>query len=358
MLSSQQIKQLALKAGFSDCHICPAQNLKQYDQYYQKFLDQGRHGQMQYLQKHQKLKTRPQAILANAQSIILVTLNYFQARKNTTHWAPHLHKPPHRDGQVARYAFGRDYHKIFKNKLKNLTSQLDSPQTNQRFFADSGPLLERQYAQLAGLGYIAKNTLLISQKYGSWILIGEILSNHKLQANPPFNRQSMTCGSCRKCQDACPTQALDQDYKINASKCISYLTIEHKGSIPIELRPKIGNWLFGCDICQEVCPHNFRAKITKEQDFLTPIAGEKLKLQEILNIKNEAEFTARFAGSPLMRAKRSKLLRNACIVSANLKRVDLLNQIQKLTHDADPIIQEHALWAVQELQVFKNKSLQ
>ncbi len=347
---SQQIKDSALSLNFSQCKICPADNLDSYQKHYQNFLDKKQHGEMDYLRKHQSLKTNPCQIVPNAKSIILVSLNYFQARKNANNWAPKLHIPQHREGQVARYAFGRDYHKVFRKKLKILSQTLTANHQNFRFFADSGPLLERQYAELSGLGYIGKNTMLISKKYGSWILLGEIITDAKLDYDLAFDRKKMVCGSCQKCQTACPTNALSQDYKIDASKCISYLTIEHSGSIPVELRPKIGNWLFGCDICQEVCPHNFRAKVSQEPDFLKPIAGESLNLKEILSIPNDETFTQKFAGSPLMRAKRSKLLRNACIVTSNLKRLDLLPEIQLLCQDSDPIIQEHAQWALKELQ--------
>ena len=347
---TKQIKQEALSLNFSQCKICPAKNLDSYQKHYQAFLDQKQHGQMEYLVKHQKLKTNPNEIVANANSIILVSLNYFQARKDAKNWAPKIHIPDHKEGQVARYAFGRDYHKVFRKKLKQLSLKLSAKTSKYRFFADSGPLLERQYAELAGLGYVGKNTMLISKEYGSWILLGEIITDAKLINDTPFDREKMVCGSCQKCETACPTNALSQDYKIDAQKCISYLTIEHKGSIPEELRPKIGNWLFGCDICQEVCPHNFRAKITREQDFIKPIAGEKLNLKEILSISNDQEYLEKFAGSPLMRAKRSKLLRNACVVASNLNRIDLIPEVKDLCQDADPIIQEHALWAYKNLQ--------
>lgn len=345
------IKEIGKNLGFQDIKICDADELKSYQNFYDDFIQKNYHGNMDFLEKHEFLKTNPKKIVPEAKSIILVTLNYFQARKDAKNWSPKIHIPTHKDGQIARYAFGRDYHKVFKNKLKQFSKTLEENYLNYnaRFFADSGPLLERQYAEKSGLGYIGKNTMLITQKYGSWVLIGEIITNIKLQADKPFDRKKMVCGSCNKCQIACPTGALYEDYKINASKCISYLTIEHKGTIPLELREKIGSWLFGCDICQEVCPHNFRSQETTVNDFKNAIAGEKQILKKILTIKDDEEFLNLFAGSPLMRGKRTNLIRNACIVAANLKRFDLIKEIQKLSESTNEIIKEHAQWALSKL---------
>lgn len=346
------IKEIGKSLGFQDIKICDATELKSYERFYHEFIQKNHHGKMDFLEKHEILKTNPQKIVPQAKSIILVTLNYFQARKDAKNWAPKIHIPSHKEGQIARYAFGRDYHKIFKKKLKQFSKKLEGnyKNYNARFFADSGPLLERQYAEKSGLGYIGKNTMLITQKYGSWVLIGEIITNVKLKADKPFDREQMVCGSCNKCQIACPTGALYEDYKINASKCISYLTIEHKGNIPLELREKIGSWLFGCDICQEVCPHNFRSQETTIIDFKNAIAGEKQILKKILNIKDDKEFLQLFAGSPLMRGKRINLIRNACIVAANLNRDDLIKEIEKLSYNNNEIIKEHAIWALQKLK--------
>ena len=349
-----QIQNLSQSLGFSDCKIASATKLDQYNKHYAEFIAKGRHGSMAYLEKHAPLKTNPQLIQEGAKSIIMLSINYFQARRDLKkHWQPQIHIPNHKEGQVARYAFGRDYHKVFKSKLKQLAKLINEhfPDSQTRFFADSGPLLERQYAEFSGLGYIGKNCLLITRSHGSWVLLGELITTLDIPADEPFDRETMQCGSCNKCQVACPTGALDADYKMDASKCISYLTIEHKGIIPEDLRPKIGNWIFGCDICQEVCPHNIRAKQTTLPDFSKAIAGNDLNLQEILEIPDDQAYLARFAGSPLMRAKRTKLLRNACIVATNLKRQDLLPQIKKLCLDPDPIIAHHAQWAKTELQI-------
>ena len=343
-----QIKEIATSLQFSNCKISKTNQLQSYKKHYQEFIDKKHHGKMKFLEDHLEAKFDTDYILPNAKSLIIVTLNYFQARKDAKSWAPKMHIPTHKEGQIARYAFGRDYHKIFKSKLKLFAKKLNEMNkgSSLRYFADSGPILERQEAEHAGIGYIGKNTLLITREYGSWVMIGEIITTEDLKPDKPFDRSKMVCGSCNKCQVACPTGALYEDYKMDGSKCISYLTIEHKGKISEELMPKMGSWLFGCDICQEVCPHNFRSKNTHVPDFQNAIAGEKQNLAEILQIKDDNQYLEKFKGSPLMRAKRENLVRNAIIVSTNLKRRDLIPLIKKLLKDESQTIQYTANWSL------------
>jgi len=343
---NQLIKDFAINTlEFSDCKITRALNKPKDKQFYENWLQQKNHAQMDYLEKHSPLKTNPKKIVPNAKSIILVTLNYYQ---------PHLNSG--QEGRIARYAWGRDYHKIFKNKLKKLDQFIKKsfPKAQTRFFADSGPLLERAYATESNLGYIGKNTMLITPKFGSWVLIGEIIVDQKLDYDKFNQSEHGICGTCTRCITVCPTKALKNDYSIDANLCISYLTIENKGPIPKKLRPLIGDWVFGCDLCQEVCPHNFRQKQTYQPDFKSAIAGSEIDLKEILSMQSEQEFLARFAGSPLMRAKLFGLQRNACVVAGNLKRKDLLPQLQKLAKSKNAIIAEHAEWAINEILKAKN----
>ena len=341
---TQKIKDQAKLIGFSDIKIAPAIKLYKAQSEYQKYIQANKHGDMKYLESHQHLKTNPQEILPNCQSVIMFTLNYFRAKQNLTN------KPT---GKVARYAFGRDYHKVFKNKLKQISSflQEEFPDSQFKHFADSGTLLERQYAELAGLGYIGKNTLLITLPHGSWVLIGEILTTQKLQYDKPSDTSQGVCGTCTRCQSACPTGALDEAYKINPTKCIAYHTIENKGTIPEELREKIGDWIFGCDICQEVCPHNFRQKPNQTPDFQKAIAGDSLDLKEILNLKTQEEFIQKYAGSPIIRAKLQGIQRNACIVAANTHANSLIPDIQNLLslNPTNQVLQDHGNWALQKL---------
>jgi epoxyqueuosine reductase len=285
---------------------------KKEEKTYKNWVKCGFFGGMDYLKKHESQKLHPERILPGCNSIILICVNYFQQPKKL--------KPG--CGRIARYAWGRDYHKVIGGKLKRIQKELEKLFLDDSFKAntDATPLLERTYAAEAGLGYIGKNTMLITKPYGSWVLIGEILTTAKL----PEIRLKMnhgSCGTCRKCLDACPTGALINPYTIDARKCISYLTIEHRDKIPKDLQSKMGDWIFGCDRCQEVCPQNVRAKVTKEQDFLGRKAGECLLLKNIEAIKSDKEFTEKFAGTPLMRAKRTGLRRNTRIVSGNQKTV-------------------------------------
>jgi epoxyqueuosine reductase len=197
---------------------------------------------------------------------------------------------------------------------------------------------------------VGRNGLLISGQYGSWFLIGEILTTLDLSGTIAVNGRHGGCPTgCRRCLDVCPTGALLGEARINASRCLSYLTIEHKGTIPQELRPLMGDWLFGCDLCQEVCPLNVRRRVTKEADFLAHRAGSSRELAQILTIRNHKDMVRLFAGSPLMRPGRTGLVRNACVVAANTGSVDLLPQLRKLCQDADGVVGEHARWAVSRL---------
>ncbi len=342
---TENIKQFATKIGFADCKVTRASNRPKSEKFYADWISQNNHGEMSYLVKHAPLKTNPKQILPNAKSIILTTLNYYQPRINQGN-----------NGQIARYANGRDYHKVFKKKLTELDKKLNDlfPNAQTRFFADSGPLLERDYATNANLGYIGKNTMLITPKYGSWVLIGEIIIDQELEYDSFNQLEHGVCGTCTRCISVCPTKALKSDYTIDAKLCISYLTIENKGPIPIELRPLMGDWVFGCDLCQEICPHNFRQKPSTEPNFNQAIAGSQIDLQEILSMQTEEQFVARFAGSPIMRAKLRGLQRNACVVAGNLKRKDLLPILTQLQQSEDILIAEHADWAVQEIQKITN----
>lgn len=344
---SEQIKRFALgQCGFSQIQITPARNLVKSSKLYKKWLDQNYNGQMDYLDKHYPLKTNPKKIVENAKSIIVVSLNYYQDRK-----------PSKSEGQIARYAHGRDYHKVFQKKLRQLQEFIKqlSPTASIRHFADSGPLLERQYAKQAGLGYIGKNTMLITKPFGSWILLGDLITDIELEYDELTNELEINethgvCGTCKRCIDVCPTGALKSEYEIDARLCISYLTIENKEGIPEDLRPKIGNWLFGCDLCQEVCPHNHRQKQTAVSDFNQRIAGNEQELKAILSLKNDSDFEKLFAGSPVMRAKRTGLIRNACVVAGNLKRIDLIPELLEISQNNDKMLAEHATWALNQIK--------
>jgi epoxyqueuosine reductase len=299
---------------------------------------------MGYLERHAAQKYRPENLLPGCRSILFAALNYYQ---RPAEMSP---EPP--SGRIARYAWGRDYHRIFGKRLRRIVRELRStfPDEDFRHGSDATPLAERSYAEEAGVGYVGRNTLLISGQYGSWFLLGEILSTRYFpQTGPPEGKHGACPRGCNRCIDVCPTKALEAPYRINASRCISYLTIELKGSIPEELRPLMGDWLFGCDLCQEVCPLNVRSQVTRDPDFTSRRAGSSADLASILDIADEDEFRKRFAGTPLMRAKREGLLRNACVVAGNTRAESLLPRLRRLRKESSAILREHAEWAIQTI---------
>ncbi|MBN1130374.1 MAG: tRNA epoxyqueuosine(34) reductase QueG, partial [Chitinispirillaceae bacterium] len=293
-------------------------------------------------------KFRPQEILPGCKSLIFTGLNYYQPRGDVP--------PGH--GLVARYAWGRDYHKVLGKRLQRIAAGLRELFPGERFFTfvDATPLAERSFAARAGVGFIGRNTLLIRKGYGSWFFLGGIATT--LEPDPAWTSvEQNSDGSpgacppgCTRCIDACPTGALLSPYRIDARKCISYLTIEHKGFIDKERAAEIGDWLFGCDVCQEVCPFNRAPEKTYVVDFLSPRAGGSLYIEDVLSIKSTKEFSQRFAGSPLQRAKRSGLIRNACVCAVNLSLTKLRPKIAALTADNDQTVAKQAAWAAEELR--------
>ncbi len=253
-------------------------------------------------------------------------------------------------GRVAQYAWGRDYHKLLRARLRSLVRRLAEHYPGERFRTgvDATPLLESHHAVAAGVGFRGKHTLAINGEDGSWFFIGEVLTTLAIAPTPARSRKR--CGSgCSYCIDVCPTDAIVAPYQLDARRCISYLTIEHRGPVAEELREAIGDWLFGCDLCQEVCPWTVRARATAEPDLLHWRAGDALELAPLLELRTHDDLVARFAGSPLMRAGRDRLVRNACTVAGNRGAVELLPQLRRLMGDRDRGVAEHARWAVQRI---------
>ncbi|MFW6290759.1 MAG: tRNA epoxyqueuosine(34) reductase QueG [Spirochaetota bacterium] len=311
---------------------------------YDAWVDAGMHGSMDYLARHAKSKYAPQEVLGGCRSVIIVGCNYYQEpaeRAGTT-----------ATGRIARYAWGRDYHNALGKRLKRVVRTLRDRYPDDRFrsFVDASPLSERFFAERAGVGYTARNTLTISSAYGSWFFLGEILTTCALEPTPLTEPRHGGCPSgCFRCGAACPTEALYDHHRIDARRCISYLTIEHRGSIPEELRPLMGDWIFGCDLCQEVCPLNVRAKVTSVDDFRAHRAGERIGLAELLAIPDANAYRARFAGTPLLRPGRDAMVRNASIAAANTGAAELVPALQRLAGDASQLVREHARWALGRL---------
>jgi epoxyqueuosine reductase len=250
---------------------------------------------------------------------------------------------------VARYARFDDYHDVLSKRLKELTqfvNQLDGAETRSLWYVDTGPVLERDFAQRAGLGFVGKHTNVISRRFGNWILLAEIVTSLKLEPDAPEKNH---CGNCTRCIEACPTRAITAPFQIDARLCISYLTIELKGSIPVKLRPAIGNRIFGCDDCLAVCPWNRFAregKLMKQHarpDLAAPDLVELLQL-------DEAGFKSRFADTPVLRTKRRGLLRNVCVALGNTGDASALPALSQAANDSEPLIAEHARWAMDRIQ--------
>ncbi len=275
---------------------------------YREWIDKGYHGTMSYLAGHAALKASPQELLPGAKSVIAVALNYNQDN-------PVVEGMPH----IARYALGRDYHKVIRSKLRKLAAWIEGqyPDAQTRACVDSAPIMERDYAQMAGLGWFGKNTCLIDSKRGSWLFIGLLLTTVNFDIDDPAVGG---CGTCRKCVDACPTGALvfeDERWQLDARRCISYLTIEYHGEVDTELAGQVGGWTFGCDVCQEVCPFNEprisqpdRAAVTTEQDFLRRREWPWLTQLKVIQ---EDDWDRLSAGSAIRRTGIEGIRRNAAL---------------------------------------------
>ncbi len=311
-----RIKDEARALGFDAVGVAPV-TPSDYGDFYEAWLAAGYAGEMAYLARRDAVAKRrdPRLILPAARSVVVVALNYYQGPQKSM--APE----DGQRGRVARYAWGDDYHDLMWARLDQLAAfiamQVGQPVAHRRY-VDTGPLLERELAVRAGLGWFGKNTMLINPKLGSWLLLGELLLDLELAYDPPFRGDH--CGTCTRCIAACPTACILPDRTLDASRCISYLTIEYRGEeIPQALRPYLGDWVFGCDVCQEVCPWNRFAQPTDEPAFRPRPGMPALELDELMGLDDEG-FRRRFNGSPLERAKRRGLRRNAAAVLENRKR--------------------------------------
>ena len=251
-------------------------------------------------------------------------------------------------GRVARYAWGTDYHVVIRDRLRRLAEchRRLTPGVLVRGVVDTAPLLERQFAQLAGLGWIGKNTLLVNDRFGSWLFLAALLTSAELDYDEPF--AASRCGACRACLDACPTGALVDAYRLDARKCISYLTIELKGAIPHKLRPGLGEWLFGCDVCQQVCPWNHRTPVSPVHDFAPAPGLNPAALVGLFDLDEEA-FRRRFRHTSLWRAGRRGLLRNAAVVLGNQRDLSSLPALLRGLHDQEALVRGACAWALGQL---------
>jgi len=337
----EQIRQRARELGFDDCRFTSAEPPGSAKQF-QQWIAGKKFGEMAWLERNAEKRVEPQKVLADAKSIICLAASYHSDDPPPT-------LRPSRPGIVARYARFDDYHDILADRLKELTRFVDDlggAGTKSLWYVDTGPLLERDLAQRAGVGFVGKHTNLISRRLGNWIFLAEIITTGGFEPDPS---ESNHCGKCTRCLTACPTNALPAPFQLDARRCISYLTIELKGSIPVELRRAIGNRIYGCDDCLAVCPWN---KFAQEGRLMKGHARKDLAQPELLELLalDDAAFRSRFAGSPVLRTKRRGLLRNVCVALGNVGDRSSLAALDKATRDPEPLIAEHATWAIAEIR--------
>lgn len=369
----QWISERARALGFDLCGVVAlepgclghAEILKDLSRF-KDWLARGYAGEMKYL--HDPRRSDPQHVLAGAKSLIVVAMNYNSSPREAiaASAAPHKETP---QGWISRYAWGEDYHEVLKQRLNTLIlemrAQLPEP-FEARSYVDTGPILERMAAKCAGLGWLAKNTCLINSRLGSWLFLGVIITTLELTPTlaPGHPPPPDLCGTCTRCLDACPTKAFPEPYVLDARRCISYLTIELRGAIPEELRPQMGNAVIGCDICQDVCPWNRKAPVTALAAFQPRDSFFAPELEELASL-SQAQFSALFRSSAAKRAKWRGLVRNACVALGNSAIAQgsrvysrIARLLENLTASDDPLIAEHAEWALGRIRSSADASSQ
>ncbi|MDA8561503.1 tRNA epoxyqueuosine(34) reductase QueG [Gammaproteobacteria bacterium] len=336
---ADQIKLWGEELGFQQIGITDT-DLSQYEGRFLTWLENKFHGEMKYMEAHGAKRYRPGELIPGTIRIISASINYMP--ENTD--IPNVLKN-HNLGYISRYALGRDYHKLMRKRLDKLAKKINEvvSESNYRVFSDSAPVLEKPIAEKAGLGWIGKHTNLISRKAGSWFFLGEIFTNVPLPLDSSVKNH---CGSCSACIDICPTQAIIAPYQLDARRCISYLTIELRGSIPVEFRSMLGNRIYGCDDCQIVCPWNRFAKSTKEDDFCP---RHDLAAPELINLFNwsEDEFLRKTEGSAIRRIGYECWLRNIAVALGNAPQSNAIYSSlkEKLNHPS-ALVREHVEWAI------------
>ena len=369
---STQLRTHAQTLGLTNIGWCAIPTSTTFQTRFAEWLAQERYGDMIWMARNAARRLDPQQIVTSARTIISVSYNYY---------TPHAHSSDPRRGRISRYAWGDDYHEVLLPKLRALLNFLGACDANATGIAyvDTGPVLEKPWAAQAGLGWQGKHTNLIDQRRGSWFFLGEVITTAMIDdvsQNPPvplfqsgnlrppllhnvpplkkgdrgiLRTDQSLCGTCTKCIDVCPTRAITAPYQLDATRCISYLTIEHKGSIPVELRPLLGNHIYGCDLCQDVCPWNRFATPTPEPAFQPRAENLRPALIELMNMTDDT-FRTRFKNSPIKRIKRNRFLRNVAVALGNSKDRAALPALHRAHEDPDPLIREHVAWAIAEIE--------
>ncbi len=332
------VKSLAAKAGFDACRIARA-NEARHATTFRQWLDAGCHGDMAWLARDPQRRCDPREVLPGCRSVICLATNYYTGRNPFPQTAAG-------DFRLARYAWNADYHDRIAQRLATLDAGLLELGGAQRCYVDTGPVLERDFASAAGLGWNGKSTMQIHRQLGTWSLLAVVLTTLELPADPPLGNH---CGSCTRCLSACPTQAITAPHRLDARRCIAYLTIEHKGPIPMEFRAALGDRIFGCDDCLDACPWNRFAAESGDLTFHARPAIFARRLRDFLDL-DDADFRLLFADSPVQRLKRPRFLRNVCVALGNTGSPADLTNLRRAANDPDPLIAEHAAWAVAQVE--------
>lgn len=359
MLSLDQLEQIkatilckAQAQGFQDARVSDI-NVDEYFTPFQQWVKNDYHGEMSFLERNQNLRQFPDQLHPGTLRVISLRYNYLPEQAK---FAETLKQS--QNANISRYALGRDYHKLLRKKLSNLCQQLekefsDLEELDYRVFVDSAPVLETAFAEKSGLGWKGKHSLVINQSAGSWFFLAEIFINLPLPVDPPVED---LCGSCSACIKLCPTNAILDSKTVDATRCISYLTIENKGEIPTELRPLLGNHIYGCDDCQLACPWNRFSELSKDTSFAARHHIDDISLITLWQW-NEEEFLTRFQGSPIRRIGYQSWLRNIAVALGNgSPSEEVINQLKDKRSQVSPIVQEHIDWALEQLEVKEQQS--
>ena len=301
---------------------------------FHEWVEAGSYGDMAWMARDPVRRSDPRIVLPGCESVVMLAFNY--------HTGPH----PPANYRIASYSWNRDYHDIITPRLRELNSFMEEQGGTQRYYTDTGPVLERDFAQESGMGWNGKSTVQIHRQLGAWFFLADILTTLPLVADEPAQDR---CGKCTACIVSCPTQAITAPHRMDAQRCISYLTIEHKGSIPLELRPLMGDRIYGCDDCLAACPWNRFAQVSQESKLHARETIFEHSLRDFLALSDE-EFRALFSKSPIKRSKRPSFLRNVCVALGNTGTSEDLPALQLATQDPNALIAEHAEWAIGEIE--------
>ncbi len=336
----QQIRAWAKELGFDECRVARAARATHADTFLQ-WLDDGCHADMGWMERTPGRRCDPREVLPGCRSVICLAMNYFPGE------SPFPETDGHGGGyRIARYAWNDDYHDLIVRRLREFDTRLATLGGTQRYYTDTGPVLERDFATDSGLGWNGKSTVQIHRRLGTWFFLAELLTTLDLPADPPFGDH---CGKCTRCITACPTSAITEPHRVDARRCISYFTIEHKGSIPLEFRAAIGDRIYGCDDCLDACPWNRFARVSREAAFHARGEVFRHRLRDFLALDDDA-FRRLFSKSPIKRIKRARFLRNVCVALGNTGGRDDLPALEAAAADPDPLIAEHAAWAIEAVR--------